>query len=100
MHLSDVSISKAVTLASQIMEPSSSTSFDPSTLTFRNYLNQQSSAPPSVPAVPPYQELAALRQELVNLSDNAAQRYEKFSNELARLDGSVTLSQPKDSPRL
>ncbi|KAF9363426.1 Transcriptional regulator [Mortierella sp. NVP85] len=78
------------------MEPSSSASFDSSTLTFRNYLNQQSSAPPSAPVVPPYQELAALRQELVNLSDNAAQRYEKFSNELARLDvqGGASASSP------
>lgn len=75
------------------MEPSSSTS-DPSTPTFRKYLSQQSSASPSIP---PYQELVALRQELLTLSENASQRYEKYASELARLDSSATLPQSKDS---
>lgn len=74
------------------MEPSSPS--DPSTLTFRKYLSQQSSASPSIPS---YQELAALRQELLNLSENASQRYEKYASELTRLDGGATLPQSKDS---
>ncbi|KAF9582172.1 Transcriptional regulator [Lunasporangiospora selenospora] len=66
----------------------STPTLDPNALTYRTYVNRiQSSSTPSIPVLPSYSELAALQQELQLLSDNANSRLEKYSNELARLEG-------------
>ncbi|KAG0258488.1 Transcriptional regulator [Mortierella polycephala] len=86
------------------MDPSLSPTFDPDALTFRNYLqrspNLPSSSPassPSIPPIPSYQELSVLQQELQYLSEQATLRYERYSNELLRLEGGSSLAQSKDS---
>ncbi|KAF9189449.1 Transcriptional regulator [Haplosporangium sp. Z 767] len=86
------------------MDPSLSPTFDPDALTFRNYLqrspNLSSSSfasSSSIPPIPSYQELSVLQQELQYLSEQATLRYERYSNELLRLEGGSTLAQSKDS---
>lgn len=81
------------------MDPSASPGVDPNALTFRNYLNlssNSSSTSPSIPVIPSYQELSTLQQELLYLSEKAAQRHEKYTAELSRLDGGSN-HQSKDS---
>ncbi|KAF9347746.1 Transcriptional regulator [Mortierella sp. AD094] len=81
------------------MDSTASPNIDPNALSFRNYLkpSQQPSTSPSIPAIPPYQELAVLQQELLHLAEKANIRLEKYTGELSRLDGGSHLSQSKDS---
>ncbi|KAG0198748.1 Transcriptional regulator [Mortierella sp. GBA30] len=81
------------------MDPSASPSLDSDALTFRNYVNRQQGSSPSlsVPPIPSFQELAALQQELQYLSEQAVLRYERYSSEFARIEGSLNPAQSKDS---
>ncbi|KAF9155171.1 Transcriptional regulator [Mortierella sp. AD011] len=81
------------------MDSTTSPNIDPNALSFRNYLktSQQPSASPSIPVIPPYQELAVLQQELLHLAEKANIRLEKYTGELSRLDGGSHLNQSKDS---
>ncbi|KAF9939505.1 Transcriptional regulator [Mortierella antarctica] len=82
------------------MDHPASPSFDPDALTYRNYVSrqQQGSSPSlSIPPIPSYLELAALQQELQYLSEQASARYERYSGEFARLEGTVNPAQSKES---
>ncbi|KAF9091515.1 Transcriptional regulator [Mortierella sp. AD031] len=80
---------------------SASPAFDPDALTYRSFLprsqHPSSASSPSIPTVPTFPELALLQQELQHLSDKATSRYDRYSNELLKMDGgSVLLAQSKE----
>ncbi|KAG0056913.1 Transcriptional regulator [Gryganskiella cystojenkinii] len=86
------------------MDTPTLSSFDPNALTFRSFVNRQPSSTPSSTnsstAIPSYQELATIQQELQELSDRANLRYEQLNSELQRLENggsSGVISHSKDS---
>ncbi|KAG0374462.1 Transcriptional regulator [Mortierella sp. AD032] len=83
---------------------SASPAFDPDALTYRSFLprSQHSSSvsSPSIPTVPTFPELTLLQQELQHLSEKASGRYDRYSNELLKLEGGPVLlaqAQSKES---
>jgi hypothetical protein len=83
---------------------SASPAFDPDALTYRSFLprsqHPSSASSPSIPTVPTFPELTLLQQELQHLSEKANHRYDRYSNELLKLEGGSTLlaqAQSKES---
>ncbi|KAG0071584.1 Transcriptional regulator [Linnemannia elongata] len=83
---------------------SASPAFDPDALTYRSFLprsqHHSSASSPSIPTVPTFPELTLLQQELQHLSEKASHRYDRYSNELLKLEGGPALlaqAQSKES---
>lgn len=83
---------------------SASPAFDPDALTYRSFLprsqHPSSASSPSIPTVPTFPELTLLQQELQHLSEKASHRYDRYSNELLKLEGGPALlaqAQSKES---
>lgn len=83
---------------------SASPTFDPDALTYRSFLprsqHPSSASSPSIPTVPTFPELTLLQQELQHLSEKASHRYDRYSNELLKLEGGPALlaqAQSKES---
>ncbi|KAF9904360.1 Transcriptional regulator [Linnemannia zychae] len=83
---------------------SASPAFDPDALTYRSFLPRSqhlsSASSPSIPTVPTVPELTLLQQELQHLSEKASNRYDRYSNELLKMEGGPALlaqTQSKES---